>query len=361
YPSGLGGDLLPIATNIIEFEKVNSAKALAAAHVLFVKSTTESSDVKAWSLNVYVEFLLSNDSISKAEKLLVDSSLVNWNSVKPYLQDYKLLNQGRLFGFNGNYFAADTCFRTVMNRASNRVLSLQSIQALAQNLRFQGKLDQSSVRWYEAQKISEEISDSSSTMQAYLGLGTVWFLRDELEKARTNFELFYAYNERIGNEKGVAAALSLIGLVYYKTKDFELCIETNLEGYGIRKRIGDIKGQGESLNNLALGYMGMKNWNQGLQYLQEAVEIKTRANDLTQLTVILNNIGHCYSRLGKNELALKYFNLALAKGKENGQMRDVVNSYQNIIQLYRKSNDFSDALAYPTSLMALKDSLAKED
>jgi tetratricopeptide (TPR) repeat protein len=106
--------------------------------------------------------------------------------------------------------------------------------------------------------------------------------------------------------------------------------------------------------------MGMENWNQALQYLQEAIQIKTRANDLTQMTVILNNIGHCYLRLNNESKALDYFDLALVKGTENGQMGDVLNSYQNIIDLYKSSKNYALALNYQTELITLKDSLADE-
>jgi tetratricopeptide (TPR) repeat protein len=360
YPPVLVGDIEQLAKTLIEARKSDSNKALVFAHSLFSSSSGLPNNAKGWSINVYSELLLFNDSIAKAEELLLDSNLIDWLATSSRIQDYHTLNLGRVYAFNGKYLKADSCFRKVINHSNGNILKIHGVQAIAENLRYQGKLDQSLVRWYEALKLSEEIADSSEIVQCYLGRGTVRFLRDELEKAKSDFEFFYAYNSRIENRKELAVALSFLGLVNYKNRDYEACIEKNLAGYDIRKSINDLKGQGESLNNLALGYMGMKNWNQALQYLQEAIQIKTRANDLTQMTVILNNTGHCYLRLSNESKALDYFDLALVKGTENGQMGDVLNSYQNIIDLYKSSKNYALALNYQTELITLKDSLADE-
>lgn len=339
--------------------KTSERDALAIAHSLYVEAENSSKNVEGWALNIYAEFLLSNDSIKKAEELLLDSSAGRWADAEDWIKDYHTLNLGSAAGFNGRYTEAEKYFKEVLIRSQNDLLKSRAMQALAENLRYQGKLDQSLVRWYESLSLSEFLEDSSDIVDAYLGRGIVRFLRDELQEAEYDIKIYYQYNTRLGNEKKVAYGLSLMGLLDYQNRKYEQSIERNLEGYNIRKRINDLKGQGESLNNLALGYMGLKNWNQALKYLEQAAQLKTQANDLTQMTVILNNMGHCHNQLGRASEALKYFNLALAKGKENGQMGDVVNSYRNIIKTQTSSSDYAAALKSQTELLVLKDSLAE--
>lgn len=361
YPRELTGQLEQDAIAIVESKRTGSIDALTFARLFHAKTSNSSVSIRGWATNIYSELLLFNDSISKAQDLLSDSLLIDWKSASRSIQDYRDLNLGRVLSFKGNYVRADAQFRNVVDRTADVIIKVQATQDLAENLRYQGKLDQSLLRWYEALKLSEEIADSVEIVRACLGRGTVRFLRNELEKATEDFELFYQFNLRVQNEKEMAVGLSLLGLVEYKRGEYELCIEKNLAGYSIRKRINDLKGQGESLNNLALGYMGLKNWNQALQYLQEAAQIKTRAQDLTQMTVILNNMGHCYMQLKNTSEAMRYFKLALAKGKQNGQMGDVVNSYENVIKLLRSSSKHESALNFQTELLALKDSLAEEE
>jgi tetratricopeptide (TPR) repeat protein len=321
-------------------------------------SSGEVRNVRGWALNAYAGLLLDNDSIVKAEELLLDSSIHKWSEMESWIQDYHTINLGSVYAYKGNYIEADKLYREVLQGTIDGQLKIQAVQGLAKNLRFQGKLNQSLVKWYEALTLSEEIQDSTEIVESYLGKGVVRFMKNELEKSETDILLFYGFHLRRNNEKLVAYGLSRIGMLEYQKGNYEESIESNLEGYAIRRRLNDLKGQGESLKNLALGYMGLKNWSQALQYLEEAVQVKTQANDLTQMTVILNNIGHCYSRLGKNQEALNFFHNALDKGRENGQMGDVVNSYNNIIKIKSTLSDYQAALEYQAELLQLKDSLS---
>ncbi len=358
YEKDLSPTLSELQNRLKEVEFVDTYKALELSRSLYVNSSTSSINVRAWALNVYCEQLLANDSIYKAEALLLDSNLVDWANVEEWIQKYHELNLGLSMTYKGRYKQADTHIKSTLAGDIDRVLELHATQALAENLRYQGKLNLSLSKWYEALTLSEEIGDSSEIVIGYLGRGIVRFLTDDLTKAEEDITIYFKFNKRIGNEKSIAYGLSLLGLLDYKKGDFESSIKRNLDGYDIRIRINDIKGQGESLNNLALGYMGLKNWNQALLYLEQAAQIKTQANDLTQMTVILNNMGHCHSRLKNISQALKYFNLALDKGIENGQMGDVKNSYRNIIQLHTKKNSYKEAFETQLKLDALKDSLA---
>ena len=92
---------------------------------------------------------------------------------------------------------------------------------------------------------------------------------------------------------------------------------------------------------------------------QESIELKTMASDKTQTTAILNNIGHCHLQMGDANTAIKYFNLALSKGQENGQMADVVRSYGNLVKVYRSIDDHERALTFQSELLSLKDSLSE--
>lgn len=316
-------------------------------------------DLKYWSRLTYMFLLLENDSISKAEKFLADSSFVEGQSVRVWLRTFFRLNQSLVYSYQGNYLKANTLLRkTIKNAgAEYQELNVRMNALLADNLRYQGKLDQSLVKWYETLKMSESLNDSALIADSYVGLGTVRFLQQKLEEAQDDIEIFFGYNSRIGNMKGVAYAWSLLGLIEYEKGNYQLSIDYNLTGYELRKTVHDLKGQGESLNNLALGYMGLQNWIQSLQYLQEAMEVKVHAGDLSQTTDVLNNIAYCYSRMGNKTESLKYFQQALEKGIQNGQIREAIRSYENIIRIYRNDKDFQSAFDLQSDLLAVKDSL----
>ncbi|MBI1288050.1 MAG: tetratricopeptide repeat protein [Flavobacteriales bacterium] len=339
--------------------RVGSSNSCLYANEL-VRSTADSDfELRLWSKLTYAYLLLENDSILKAEQLLSDSSILADNDLNGWLKGFYDLDRSLVYSYKGDYFKADRLLRDAIKNTGTeyRELYAKLNALLADNLRYQGKLEQSLVKWFETLNLSEELNDSALIADVFVGRGTVRFLQEDLDRAEQDIQVFFNYNKRIGNKKNVAYGWSLLGLIEYQRGNYQKSIEYNITGYELRKDIHDLKGQGESLNNLALGYMGLKNWTQALRYLQEAIEVKTRANDLTQTTVILNNIGHCFAKLGDKDEALRYFELALEKGVQNGQMRDVVRSYENIIRIHSKEENYRAAFDMQTKLLALKDSL----
>lgn len=316
-------------------------------------------NLNLWSRLTYAFVLLENDSIAKAENILSDSSLVRNASIPDWISGYYGLNWGFVYSYRGDYNSADKVLRKALELTGIEYRELRTLlnRLLAENLRYQGKLDQSMVKWYETLELAELLGDSSLITDAYLGRGVVRLLQNDLVKSEEDFGVFFRYNNNLGNLKNVAYYWSLIGLVEYQRDNYQRSIDYNVKSYDIRKQINDLKGQGESLNNLALGYMGLGNWNQALRYLQEAIELKTMANDLTQTTVILNNMGYCHMKLGNTETAFQLFEKALSKGKRNGQYGDVIRSYTYIIKLYKDLENFKSAFEYQAELVDLKDSL----
>lgn len=365
YQGELRPEIRKLFDELTRVAKTDSRKALPLSRSLVLASQGSKNATAKWAILTYAFFLLENDSISKAESILTDSIRYGWNELSPWLGAYHSLNLASVYGYLGNYARAEKLISAQLNSneelKNHAELNFLLKSGLADNLRFQGKFDLSLVRWFEVLSLSETLGDSAQIFNAHLGLGTVRFLQGEFLEAERNVNLFYKYNKRIGNQKKVSYGLSILGLIEFQKGNYEESIRIGLESYQIRKKINDKKGEGESLNNLALGYMGLKNWNQAFRYLEQAAQLKTQANDLTQMTVILNNMGLCQKQLGNYDLAQDYFETALLKGKENGQMADVIISYQHLVRLYKKKQDYRSAFETQTILTQLKDSLSKTE
>lgn len=339
--------------------KTDCRKALVFSRQLFAERALLSANNQAWTRFQYAYLLLENDSISKALSLLVDTIGSKPSVLRPSMQAFRNLDLAVVNTYLGHYALADSLFGLALNLTDDIILRSKIHQALADNFRYQGKLDISYANWLKALQLSERLKDSTEIYNCYMGIGVVEFLRESLDEAEENFSIYYTYYTSVLNRKKAANALSMLGLVAYQRDQYELSIQRALRSYNTRVEIQDIKGQGESLNNLALGYMGLKNWSQALRYLEDAVLIKAQANDLTQMTVIYNNIGHCHRQLGDVDKAIEYFERALNKGTTNGQYRDVLQSYRNLIFIYnREKQDFEQAFKLQSRMMGIKDSLA---
>lgn len=365
YDGVLKSDIQSIYSKLEQTATTEGSKSLSLSRIMMFQAQGSNDEASKWATLTYAYWLLENDSIAKAESILKDSIGNGWSNMPGWLRAYHSINLASAYGFQGKYANAEKLYAAQLNEKlilkGHPELHFLLLSGQAENMRYQGKLDLSLVRWLEALDLGESSGDSAQKAEAHMGLGIVRFLQDDLTEAQRYINFFHRYYDRIGNQKKVAYALSMLGLIEYQQKQYEESIRIGLKSYQIRREIRDTKGQGESLNNLALGYMGLKNWQQAFRYLEQASQLKTQANDLTQMTVILNNMGHCQQQMGNLDRAQTYFEHALQKGKENGQMSDVVRSYQNLIKLYSKKKDYQSAFETQTKLTFLKDSLSKEE
>ncbi len=363
YPNGLSGKSAALFEVLQRNHLTGDRKAILNASDLVLALAEEEPPKKLWAKLTYIAVLLDNDSIQKAEHLLSDSSAFLSSDVPDWLTAHFHLDQGILFASKGDYPNGESYLIRASDKTASEYRELQLLvtMALAENLRFQGKLEQSKVKWYESFQLAEALSDSVHITDAYVGRGIVRFLQGELDLAKNDYDVFYGYNKRNGNRKKVAQYWSLLGLLEYQKGNYQRSIELNIKGFEIREDLNDFKGLGESLNNLALGHMGLGNWSQAQRYLEQALELKTRANDLSQTTGILNNIGRCLSKLNENEKAEEILNIALERGKRNGQLADVITTHAQLVELNQKLKDFKTAFYHQSEIILLQDSLNKTE
>lgn len=356
-PDPLGGQQLTLFQDLERADQTDSKKALEISFQL-QKLAPASTDNEAWSSLLYSYYLLENDSIGKAIELLSDSLNNNWQELSSETKAFHTYCLAYANIYQGNYIVAESMIRSASDYESNVILTVKLKQLEADNRRYQGRFDESMVLWLEALDLSEKQLDSTAITDTYMGAGVTEFLRGNLDVAAKYVSIYNEFNSRVGNTKKLAYALSIQSLIDYQNSNYQSSIDKSLRSFELRKMLGDLKGQGESLNNLALGQMGLGNWVQALRYLDDAILLKTQANDFTQMTVILNNKGYCYKKLGDVSKAVECFELALEKGKENGQSGDLVTSYQNLISIYVQDKSFEKAFGLQSELMLLKDSLS---
>lgn len=335
----------------------NPAKALVLANQLQSISSERGLEAYASARLIYAFLLLENDSIVKSWEIVSDTSLVNYQNLEGDVSSLYLLVSGAALNYKAEYRKAEQFLRSGSASEPKEELQILFAQELADNLRFQGRLEEAYVNALKALDISESASDSARIVDSSYTLGLIEFVQDELDNAERSMQLVLSFYRTSGNRKKVAEALSILGLIDYQRREYTSSIDKGLRAYEIRKDIGDRKGQGESLNNLALAHMGQRNWTQALRYLEDALLLKTSSNDLSQITVILNNIGQCHRYSDDTAKAIISFQRALQKGLDNGQLRDAIRSQRNLVKVYAAQNDYRNAFLVQQQMMALNDSL----
>jgi tetratricopeptide (TPR) repeat protein len=191
-------------------------------------------------------------------------------------------------------------------------------------------------------------------------------------------------SSRIKYTKGYARALTVMGSTYWYEGIYEFAQNYYLLAARQYQSIKYDQGLGETYNNIGEVYKRLKDYDKALEYLVKSSALVN--NDSAHLALILYNIGELYIRLNEIEkakqftkqsydiaitlnnkkvIAFDYWSLgaiqlkaqnytsALAYyfdaekiWKETGEIRSLIQTYQDIAEIYRLQKNFTQAEKY---------------
>jgi diguanylate cyclase (GGDEF)-like protein len=202
----------------------------------------------------------------------------------------------------------------------------------------------------------------------------------------------YSVFKSLGDLKGQAMALNLIGSICELQNQPEESIKHHLNSLQLRQAIGDVEGQCGSLNNIGLVYASMNQLGDSLTYLfrsldlaesiksdvsrayalcniaeifaelgeygtaleynQRGLELLPRTNDLALESTALTTMGHIYAQMGKHEKALHYHRQSLRLAKKTGNQHDKAMALLGLGISLQENQEFTKA--YRSLRQALK-------
>ena len=148
----------------------------------------------------------------------------------------------------------------------------------------------------------------------------------------------------------VTTAYMQMGAAYYRQADYPHAEEYLLKAWNMAEAAGNTNDEKALLcNSLALLYQDLDDAEKALDYYQKALDLFDEENaDEENLTIAItyNNIGSFLSELGKNALAIEYFEKTLSiEEKVLGTNHpSVAKTYINIANSYEQQRDYPAAL-----------------
>jgi tetratricopeptide (TPR) repeat protein len=166
-------------------------------------------------------------------------------------------------------------------------------------------------------KTANRINDNTLLSQAFRNLGAQFFRENKLDSALTYYRKSLYYSDLCGYKKYRSSNYNSIGRIYLSQKLYDLALENFLNALRSGK---------EQNNNSSIG---------------ESYLLMSRY----------------YNKIGKNDSALYYVKLGLAKSQNTGQVRDIIQAYNYLADIYKAQNRPDSALLYLQLANTAKDSL----
>jgi tetratricopeptide (TPR) repeat protein len=177
---------------------------------------------------------------------------------------------------------------------------------------------------------------------------------EQYDPALSSFEESRRLYERLGNRRGVAAALDGAGAALARMGHLDDARARHEEALAIYRELGYRSGIAASLNQLGSLMREQGSLDEAARMHQEAIEIGKQINSRSGAIVSWNNLGQVQKAQGKLTEARKSFSEALSIARSQGSKREVAAALENLIAVARQQSDTGALKAYTDELAAAR-------
>lgn len=248
---------------------------------------------------------------------------------------------------------ANKCFALSVNVVGSKVNALRNIGlALTTKGRYAEALSNFNIALALAQKnrIEKEIG------KLYNSIAIVYKYQGKYTEAMNLYYKSLHVKEKIGDKKGIANSYGNIAIVYRKLKQYKLAEKTYQKALAIFTEIKDSSGISNSFYNLGSVCVSNHSYAQALKLFNRALAIQEKNNDKKSVAITLHNIGNVLSLLKQKHDALTYFLKALKMHQEVDNPAGVYEVYFSLSECYdgMHLNDKAFYYAKQASIIAEK-------
>lgn len=203
----------------------------------------------------------------------------------------------------------------------------------------------------EALNLATEIDDKKGMAASYNNLGIIYRNQGGLDKALDYYLTSLRIYEGLNNKEGIATTKNNIANLYAVKKDYAEAMKYLEESYNLFLELKDETKIVGSLNNLGNLNLDIQLYDKALRYFMDASELSAKLG--TKFPDPLNNIGNIYYKQGNYQLAVEYYERALAIERENNNRLGVLNVVTNLGITYAKAKQPKPAKQYLDEASAL--------
>jgi CHAT domain-containing protein len=171
-------------------------------------------------------------------------------------------------------------------------------------------------KFQEALLIYQEIGDKAGVGKSLYYIGFVYYNKKEYPQALAYSQQALPIRQEVGDGDGQLETLNLMGWVYneqgrqlVKRSQYREALEKFQQLLVINRKLGHKGAEWRTLNQIALAYTNLGEYELALEFYQQAFPISKQVFETSE--AIRFNMGRIYEKLGQYELALKCYQESL--------------------------------------------------
>lgn len=179
--------------------------------------------------------------------------------------------------------------------------------------------------------------------KADFGLARFYMLNNDLKQAiDLSFIALRAFEE-IKNQRYIAKAYAQIALINYKLKNIDKAIDVCKKSIEVANRAGIVSGVANGYSLMGNLYSAKGQDDVALEYYNRALALRKQQRHDLETAGLLLNIGSIFSSKNQLEQAEKYTKEALELNIKYNKHKNIAACYNNLGNIYYNTNKFSEA------------------
>lgn len=188
-----------------------------------------------------------------------------------------------------------------------------------------------------------KLQDSAKLMSAYDKMGLYFYHVGIIDSASYYYNKAYEIGKLKNNSKAVMDSYNNISQVFNYQGDFEKELEYLNKGLEMAILSDDQYSKAIFHHNIALSYINLGQFGNAMISITKAIEINTISNKTDRLALNKTALGNIYAMQGEVNIAMEYFNEALAYYIKSGNLHGQVESNYNLGFSYYYLQDYIPA------------------
>jgi adenylate cyclase len=209
---------------------------------------------------------------------------------------------------------------------------------------FQGKNVEALDYWNQSLALYEKLKDETGISNLLNNIGSLYSDQGDDPKALDYALRSLSIAEKLGDKLRILSALNTVASTYYsKEQTKDKALDYLLRALPLCEELGDTESFGFIAENIGVIYYEKGDYTKALEYYQKALPA---LNDNQNAPFAYNGIGKVYRKQGKIDEALKYHNQALTLAEKLDVKIRIVESLEEIANVYVEKRDYKTALGY---------------
>ena len=167
-----------------------------------------------------------------------------------------------------------------------------------------------------------------------------------LEDAEYYFKKSYEYSQQIVDRRQMGLALSNLGTIYYKRKEFKKAIDNTRKAIVILTALNDFNGLGEAHDNLGMIYREQKDYTQAASNFNQALVFYESTSNKEKIAGVYHNVGTVFQKQKKYKNALNYLERSIEIRQQFGSKNQIYNTYRVMSGVYKDIGKTKESLTY---------------